>query len=234
MQIPSHGRLRRRHARRQEWARAVLAGVAFAAHGICVAQIYAGTTGTDAGVVLSNFRSDETPVLLVTAPVEPAATATVGSAVRVPESHSQPTALRLPAVPVAVREMINEVAMQVQIAPELLHAVIAAESNYNSRALSPRGAIGLMQLIPATATRFGATDPYVARQNVLAGASYLKWLMALFHDDLELVLAAYNAGEQAVIKAGRRIPPYPETLAYVPRVLAYLRCARSSACKPAA
>jgi soluble lytic murein transglycosylase-like protein len=142
--------------------------------------------------------------------------------------------LRLPSAPAEVRQIINDVALQVQIAPELLHAVIAAESNFNSRALSPRGAIGLMQLIPATATRFGATDPYVARQNVLAGASYLKWLMALFNNDLELVLAAYNAGEQAVIRAGGKIPPYPETMAYVPRVLAFLRCARSAACRPAA
>jgi soluble lytic murein transglycosylase-like protein len=90
-----------------------------------------------------------------------------------------------------------------------------------------------MQLLPATAQRFGASDPYVARQNVMAGASYLKWLMGLFQNDLELVLAAYNAGEQAVLKAGSRIPPYPETMAYVPRVMAYLRCARSATCKTA-
>lgn len=199
-----------------------------------MAQIYAGTSDANAGVVLSNFRTDDTPLLLVQAPVEQAETAGIGSVAKAPAGASQPTTRRLPAAPADVRQIINEVATQVKIAPELLHAVIAAESSYNSRALSPRGAIGLMQLIPATATRFGATDPYVARQNVLAGASYLKWLMALFNDDLELVLAAYNAGEQAVIRAGGRIPPYPETMAYVPRVLAYLRCARSSACKPAA
>jgi soluble lytic murein transglycosylase-like protein len=142
------------------------------------------------------------------------------------------TALRLPVAPAELHRLIADVAAQVQIAPELLHAVIAAESSYNPRALSSRGAIGLMQLLPATARRFGASDPYVARQNVLAGASYLKWLMAQFHNDLELVLAAYNAGEQAVVRAGHRIPPYAETQAYVPRVLAYLRCANSSACKP--
>ena len=138
--------------------------------------------------------------------------------------------MRLPVASSELQLLITEVAAQVKIAPELLHAVIAAESRYDSRAVSPRGAIGLMQLLPATALRFGARDPYVARQNVLAGASYLKWLMTLFQDDLELVLAAYNAGEQAVLKAGGRIPPYPETQAYVPRVLAYLRCAKSAAC----
>jgi soluble lytic murein transglycosylase-like protein len=222
------------HARRREWARTTLVGLALTVHGICMAQIYAGASSGDTGVVLSNFRSDDTPLLLVTAPFEQSAMAIGGAAVKAPAVGSRPTSLRLPSAPTEVRQIINEVARQVKIAPELLHAVIAAESNYNSRALSPRGAIGLMQLIPATATRYGATDPYVARQNVLAGASYLKWLMVLFNNDLELVLAAYNAGEQAVIRAGGKIPPYPETMAYVPRVLAYLRCARDAACRPAA
>jgi soluble lytic murein transglycosylase-like protein len=222
-------------ARRQGWTRVALAGLALAAvHGACVAQIYAGTNEANAGVVLSNFRTDDTPLLILQAPAEPAPTASIGADATVFAGGATSMARRLPAAPADVRQIIDDVAKQVKIAPELLHAVIAAESNYNSRALSPRGAIGLMQLIPATATRFGATDPYVARQNVLAGASYLKWLMALFNDDLELVLAAYNAGEQAVIRAGGRIPPYPETMAYVPRVLAYLRCARSAACRPAA
>lgn len=198
-----------------------------------MAQIYAGTTGTDAGVVLSNFRSAEAPLLLIEGPVELNSTRAADTGMKTREARSQMAALRLPAAPAALRQMIDEVAAQVQIAPELLHAVIAAESSYDSRAVSARGAIGLMQLLPATATRFGASNPYVARQNVLAGASYLKWLMALFQNDLELVLAAYNAGEQAVIKAGGRIPPFPETRAYVPRVLAYLRCASNAACKPA-
>jgi soluble lytic murein transglycosylase-like protein len=222
------------HLRRLGWARATLAGLTFAAHGVCVAQIYAGASNADAGVVLSNFRTDDTPLLIVQAPVDPSPVAAAGSATKALAAGTTPMTLRLPSAPAEVRQIINDVALQVQIAPELLHAVIAAESNFNSRALSPRGAIGLMQLIPATATRFGATDPYVARQNVLAGASYLKWLMALFNNDLELVLAAYNAGEQAVIRAGGKIPPYPETMAYVPRVLAFLRCARSAACRPAA
>jgi soluble lytic murein transglycosylase-like protein len=133
-----------------------------------------------------------------------------------------------------LRRVVDEVAGKVGISADLLHAVIAAESRYDTRALSPRGAIGLMQLLPATAKRFGARDPYAPDENVLAGARYLKWLMQMFQNDLELVLAAYNAGEQAVVKAGRRVPPYAETQAYVPRVLAYLRCASDSACTPAA
>lgn len=203
-------------------------------HAAAMGQIYIGAdTSTGSAVVLSNFESDATPVLLLGAPTgasaEPAAAASESKA----GGTAPAKALRLPPAPPELLKMIGEVAAQVQIAPELLHAVIAAESNYNSRAKSAKGAIGLMQLLPATAQRFGASDPYVARQNVLAGASYLKWLMALFQNDLELVLAAYNAGEQAVLKAGSRIPPYPETMAYVPRVMAYLRCARSTSCKTA-
>jgi soluble lytic murein transglycosylase-like protein len=141
--------------------------------------------------------------------------------------------LKLPAAPHDLRKLINEVAAEVKIAPALLHAVIATESRYNSDALSPRGAIGLMQLMPETALRFGAPDPYNPRDNVLAGANYLKFLLKLFGNDMELVLAAYNAGHNAVLRAGNRIPEYPETQAYVPKVMAYMRCASSAACRPA-
>jgi soluble lytic murein transglycosylase-like protein len=193
------------------------------------AQIYVSASGEQASLVLSNFQSTATPVLLLQVPH-----ALAGAAARTSTSAGGklPATLSLPFASADLTQLIADVAAQVQIAPELLHAVIAAESRYNPRAVSPRGAIGLMQLMPATATRFGARDPYVARQNVLAGASYLKWLMSQFANDLELVLAAYNAGEQAVVKAGGRIPPYPETQAYVPRVLAYLRCASSAECRP--
>lgn len=196
-----------------------------------LAQIYASASGSDSAIVLSNFQSAETPVLLVDDPgagagASPAAVDRAGRNPKV-------VALPLPASSADVKRLVADVASQVQISPHLLHAVIAAESGYNARAVSPRGAIGLMQLMPATAARFGARDPYAARENVLAGASYLKWLMARFENDMELVLAAYNAGEQAVLKAGMRIPPYPETQAYVPRVLAYLRCASSAQCAPA-
>jgi soluble lytic murein transglycosylase-like protein len=141
--------------------------------------------------------------------------------------------LKLPAASHDLRKLINEVAAEVKIAPALLHAVIATESRYNIDALSPRGAIGLMQLMPETALRFGAPDPYNPRDNVVAGANYLKFLLKLFGNDMELALAGYNAGHNAVLRAGKRIPDYPETQAYVPKVMAYLRCASNAACRPA-
>jgi soluble lytic murein transglycosylase-like protein len=97
--------------------------------------------------------------------------------------------------------------------------VIVVESGFNSRAVSKRGAVGLMQLMPATASRFGVSNPYDARQNVHAGARYLKFLIDRFGHDVRLALAAYNAGEDAVARNGGQIPPFSETMAYVPRVL---------------
>ena len=197
------------------------------------AQIYVGNSVMGESVVLSNFRSQEAPQLLIAAPRVPGESSSAGLADASSRKFAHATGLQLPPSSPEVRRVIDEVAVKVGISADLLHAVIATESRYNSRALSPRGAIGLMQLLPATAKRFGALDPYAPQENVLAGAQYLKWLMAMFQDDLELVLAAYNAGEQAVVKAGGRIPPFAETQAYVPRVLAYLRCAPSGSCKPA-
>lgn len=116
------------------------------------------------------------------------------------------------------QSLVQEVARQHRLEPALLHAVIAAESAHNPRALSPKGAMGLMQLMPDTAQRYGASDPYDPAQNVKAGARYLRDLLDTFQN-LELALAAYNAGEGAVVKHGNKIPPYRETLDYVPKVL---------------
>jgi soluble lytic murein transglycosylase-like protein len=107
--------------------------------------------------------------------------------------------------------------------PKLLHAVIRAESGYNTNAVSAKGAQGLMQLIPATAKRFGVNNSFDPRQNVMGGARYLSDLIKMFKGDLELALAGYNAGENAVIRAGNKIPAIPETVAYVPKVMAFYR-----------
>jgi len=114
---------------------------------------------------------------------------------------------------------IEHAANEHALDPKLLHAVIQTESGYNARAVSPRGAIGLMQLMPDTARRYGLADAFDPRGNVRAGARYLRDLLELFAQNLPLALAAYNAGEGAVARYGNRIPPFPETLAYVPRVI---------------
>jgi soluble lytic murein transglycosylase-like protein len=119
--------------------------------------------------------------------------------------------------------IIERAAISASVEPNLLRAVIVVESGFNSRAVSKRGAVGLMQLMPATASRYGVSNPYDPRENVHAGARYLKFLMDRFGQDVRLALAAYNAGEQAVDRSGGQIPPFSETLAYVPRVLKIYR-----------
>jgi soluble lytic murein transglycosylase-like protein len=115
--------------------------------------------------------------------------------------------------------IIERAAISASVEANLLRAVIVVESGFNSRAVSKRGAVGLMQLMPATATRFGVSNPFDPRENVHAGAQYLKFLIGRFDQDVRLALAAYNAGEEAVERNGRKIPPFAETMAYVPRVL---------------
>jgi soluble lytic murein transglycosylase-like protein len=105
----------------------------------------------------------------------------------------------------------------------LLHAVISVESRYNSKAVSKKGAIGLMQLMPETAHRYGVTDSFDPTQNINGGAMYLRDLLKLFNKDVRLALAAYNAGESMVVKYGNRIPPIRETREYVPKVLGFYR-----------
>jgi soluble lytic murein transglycosylase-like protein len=119
--------------------------------------------------------------------------------------------------------IIEHAAVSSALEPNLLRAVIVVESGFNSRAVSKRGAVGLMQLMPATASRYGVSNRYDARQNVHAGARYLKFLIDRFGNDIRLALAAYNAGEDAVERSGGQIPPFTETMAYVPRVLKIYR-----------
>jgi Transglycosylase SLT domain len=128
----------------------------------------------------------------------------------------------------SVKHLLREAAAANQIDYELLQALISAESGFDRYAVSPKGAVGLMQLIPATAQRYGVnhdakqtiekklTDPQI---NIRAGAKYLRDLLALFPGQIELALAAYNAGEGAVQRAGNRIPNYPETQNYVKTVM---------------
>ena len=126
-----------------------------------------------------------------------------------------------PATPEpAVRSLIEETARNFDVNPALVDSVIQVESNYNPYAVSPKGAQGLMQLMPATARRFGVTNSFDVRENIEGGVRYLKFLQDSFQDD-QLAIAAYNAGEKAVTRHGG-IPPYRETQNYVQRVQSYI------------
>jgi soluble lytic murein transglycosylase-like protein len=118
--------------------------------------------------------------------------------------------------PPDVRGLVAEAAKNFDVNPLLVDSVIQVESNYNPFAVSPKGAQGLMQLMPATAQRFGVIDSFDPKQNIEAGVRYLKFLEDTFQDD-RLAIAAYNAGEKAVTKY-KDVPPYPETVSYVAKV----------------
>ena len=120
-------------------------------------------------------------------------------------------------------DLIEQTAYRHQVDAKLVHAVIQTESGYNTTAQSSKGAVGLMQLMPDTARRFGVTDRNDPDQNVDGGTRYLKHLITLFNPNLDLAVAAYNAGENAVIRYNNSIPPYPETQNYVKQVLALYR-----------
>lgn len=115
--------------------------------------------------------------------------------------------------------LIAKAAVKYQIDEKLLHAVIQTESAYDEKAVSSAGAVGLMQLMPGTAKRYGVSNRKNATQNIEGGTRYLKDLFKLFNSNLELVLASYNAGEGVVKKYNNTIPPYPETRKYVRKVM---------------
>ncbi len=115
--------------------------------------------------------------------------------------------------------IIEKAASSNDVQAALLRAIIVVESGFNERAESPRGAQGLMQLMPTTARQYGVSDAFDPSQNIQAGAQHLRGLIERYQNDLELALAAYNAGEDAVERYGRKIPPFAETKRYVPKVL---------------
>lgn len=174
------------------------------------ANIYA-YTAADGSVSLSNVPADNRYKTLVSGN---------NGTVSRPDSGRLPPS---PASKARYEQIVEEVAQAHGLDSALLHAVISVESHYNPRAVSRKGAAGLMQLMPATARRYGVSDSFDPAQNLHGGAKYLRDLLTLFNSDMSLALAAYNAGENAVIRNGNRIPPYPETRNYVPRVLDYYR-----------
>jgi hypothetical protein len=119
-----------------------------------------------------------------------------------------------PAAQSGLDGAVERIAAQHSLPPQLIHSVIKVESNYNPFAVSPKGARGLMQLIPSTARRFGVSDSFNPLENIQGGAKYLKYLLDLYNGSYPLALAAYNAGEGAVAKYGG-VPPYAETRNYL-------------------
>jgi soluble lytic murein transglycosylase-like protein len=131
-------------------------------------------------------------------------------------------------------QIIEQAAKLNRLQPALLRAVIVVESAYNPRAVSAHGAKGLMQLEPATAARYSVVDVFDPSQNIFAGSRYLHDLLQRYDGKLEIALAAYNAGEQAVERYGGRVPPFAETQRYVPSVLHVYRSLLAQAGTPAA
>lgn len=115
--------------------------------------------------------------------------------------------------------IVQTYARRFSVPAELIHSIIKAESNYDSRAVSPKGAAGLMQLMPETAAQYGVTDRFDPDQNIRGGVRYLQDLCKVFSGNTAKVLAAYNAGQEA-LKKFKGIPPYPETVEYIRRVMA--------------
>jgi hypothetical protein len=114
-------------------------------------------------------------------------------------------------------KFIRAAAKRYDMDADLIHCVVAVESNFNPKAVSPKKASGLMQLLPQTAARYGVKNIFDPEENINAGTRYLKELMAKYHD-LTLALAAYNAGPERVDQYGRRVPPFLETMKYVQRI----------------
>jgi soluble lytic murein transglycosylase-like protein len=185
------------------------------------ADIYA-YTAPDGAITLSNVPTDDRYTVLVAAPQQAAVAppAPVGLA-----DNPGPRLARK----ARYDKVVEEVSRAYGLESALLHAVISVESSYNPKAVSRQGAAGLMQLMPGTAKRYGVADAFDPAQNLRGGANYLRDLLNLFDSDVSLALAAFNAGEDAVMKYGNRIPPYRETLQYVPRVLGYYQRYRASA-----
>jgi soluble lytic murein transglycosylase-like protein len=190
------------------WPTAILILAAAAAPGFARADVYSFTDAE--GVAhFSNVPSDSRYRLLIATPSE-----TV-----VASASSKEHSIDWLARSAQYDGVISGAAKSATIQAALVRAVIVVESGFNPRAVSKKGAIGLMQLQPATAKRYGVSNIYDPEQNVRAGARYLSDLLARFDSNLELALAAYNAGEEAVERYGRHVPPFRETLAYVPSVM---------------
>ena len=191
---------------------------AAAEQGMTQAQNMLASMGTPRG---------EPPLCLRPPDTDPAPLARTAAAPKAVRAAALPATLPAPPnAPEPVVRFVTLVAPEYKLAPQLVLAVMATESNFDPLAVSPKNAQGLMQLMPGTATRFKVRQIQDPVQNIRGGMAYLRWLLAYFEGDLSLVLAAYNAGEGAVERY-RGVPPYAETRMYVRRILAALGGVRS-------
>jgi soluble lytic murein transglycosylase-like protein len=190
------------------WSNAILILAVAAAPGLARADVFS-FTDADGVAHFSNVPSDSRYKLLVATPSDLAAVA----------PKEKGPSINWLARSAQYDGVIRGAAKDATIQAALVRAVIVVESGFNPHAVSKKGAIGLMQLQPATAKRYGVKNIYDPEQNVRAGAHYLRDLLVRFDSNLELALAAYNAGEEAVERYGRHVPPFRETLAYVPSVM---------------
>ena len=192
---------------------------AAAEQGMVQAQNMLASMGTPRGAPPPCLRppdTDPAPLARAAAPKSPAARMAA-----LPPPQPAP-----PNAPEPVVRFVTLVAPEYKLAPQLVLAVMATESNFDPLAVSPKNAQGLMQLMPGTAARFKVRQIQDPVQNIRGGMAYLRWLLAYFEGDLSLVLAAYNAGEGAVDRY-RGVPPYAETRNYVRRILAAMGGVRS-------
>ncbi len=173
-----------------------------------------------AALSAADLRGQPKRIVTVVRP-DPRSGKLVRSVMVTTKAVGQPKAAANPAAPpetaAAMNEAVRVIALRHALSPELLHSVIKVESNYDPLAVSPKGALGMMQLIPSTARRFGVANVFNPVENIEGGARYLQYLLNLYSGDYPLALAAYNAGEQAVAKYGG-VPPFPETRNYLVQV----------------
>lgn len=167
------------------------------------------------------LRPPEDDLLLAAAMAKPAGPAAPATQAGAAGPGAKPQRINVPPprnAPEAIVRFVELVAPEYQLDPALVLAIIATESNFDARALSPKNAQGLMQLIPGTAARFGVRDAWDPTQNIRGGMAYLRWLMAHFEGDIRLVAAAYNAGEGNVERY-LGVPPFAETRMYVYKIV---------------
>lgn len=193
---------------------------AAAEQGMTQARNMLKSMGTPRGAPPACLRPPESEVATAV-PAAPAPKAQPARAIAPVQALQAP-----PNAPEPIVRFVNLVAPEYRLAPQLVLAVMATESNFDPWAVSPKNAQGLMQLMPDTATRFKVRQIQDPVENIRGGMAYLRWLMAYFEGDLALVLAAYNAGERAVERY-QGVPPYAETRHYVRRILGTLGGQRS-------